>query len=76
MRAYFLDNIAAMHGYMPGEQINDPGVIKLNSNENPYPPSPNVLAAIRAAVDASLRRYPEPASENDFENVRRTMTLS
>jgi histidinol-phosphate aminotransferase len=68
MRAYFLDNIAAMHGYVPGEQINDPGVIKLNSNENPYPPSPNVLAAIRAAVDASLRRYPEPASDS----LRRT----
>src|SRR5262245_19131421 len=60
---YFLDNIAAMHGYVPGEQINDAGVIKLNSNENPYPPSPKVLAAMRAASDASLRRYPEPASD-------------
>jgi histidinol-phosphate aminotransferase len=60
---YFLDNIAAMDGYVPGEQINDAGVVKLNSNENPYPPSPKVLAAVAAATDAALRRYPEPASD-------------
>jgi histidinol-phosphate aminotransferase len=60
---YFLDNIAAMHGYTPGEQINDAGVIKLNSNENPYPPSPKVLSAMQASSDAWLRRYPEPASD-------------
>jgi histidinol-phosphate aminotransferase len=60
---YFLDNIEAMQGYVPGEQINDAGVIKLNSNENPYPPSPKVLRAISAAADAALRRYPEPASD-------------
>jgi histidinol-phosphate aminotransferase len=52
-----------MHGYTPGEQINDPGVIKLNSNENPYPPSPKALRAIAAAANAGLRRYPEPASD-------------
>jgi histidinol-phosphate aminotransferase len=62
-RRYFLDNIGAMHGYVPGEQINDDDVIKLNSNENSYPPSPKVLAALRAAADGSLRRYPEPASD-------------
>jgi histidinol-phosphate aminotransferase len=62
-RGYVLDHIAAMRGYVPGEQINDAGVIKLNSNENPYPPSPKVLAAVRAAADGSLRRYPEPASD-------------
>ena len=60
---YLLDHISAMHGYVPGEQINDPDVIKLNSNENPYPPSPKVLRAIRTATGASLRRYPEPASD-------------
>src|SRR3954470_23624381 len=60
---YFLDNIEAMQGYVPGEQINDADIIKLNSNENPYPPSPKVRAAIVAAADAGLRRYPEPASD-------------
>lgn len=63
MSGYFLDNIEALEGYVPGEQINDPGVIKLNSNENPYPPSPKVLAAVANAADGWLRRYPEPASD-------------
>jgi len=67
-RRYFLDNIEAMQGYVPGEQINDAGVIKLNSNENPYPPSPRVLAALAKAADAGLRRYPEPTSDT----LRRT----
>jgi histidinol-phosphate aminotransferase len=62
MSGYFLDHIEAMQGYVPGEQINDAGVITLNSNENPYPPSPRVLAAIAAAADGWVRRYPEPAS--------------
>jgi histidinol-phosphate aminotransferase len=60
---YFLRNVEAMQGYVPGEQINDADVIKLNSNENPYPPSPRVLAALTAAADLTLRRYPEPASD-------------
>jgi histidinol-phosphate aminotransferase len=47
--------------YLPGEQPA-PGrrVIKLNTNENPYPPSPQVLEAVREAADATLRRYPDP----------------
>lgn len=49
-----------MNGYVPGEQPRDRAYIKLNTNENPYPPSPRVLAAIRAAVTADLRLYPDP----------------
>jgi histidinol-phosphate aminotransferase len=47
--------------YVPGEQPA-PGraVIKLNTNENPYPPSPRVLAALHGAVDANVRLYPDP----------------
>lgn len=47
--------------YVPGEQPA-PGrrVIKLNTNENPYPPSPKVLAALAATADASVRLYPDP----------------
>jgi histidinol-phosphate aminotransferase len=52
-----------MAGYVAGEQLQDPAVIKLNTNENPYPPSPKVYAAIRKAVNASLRLYPEPLSD-------------
>jgi histidinol-phosphate aminotransferase len=54
-------NIDAMAGYTPGEQ---PGqgdrVIKLNTNENPYPPSPRVLEALQHVTADRLRRYPDP----------------
>jgi len=45
--------------YVPGEQPKQDGIIKLNTNENPYPPSPRVLEAIAAATDR-LRLYPDP----------------
>ena len=51
-----------MTGYVPGEQPQDAGFIKLNTNENPYPPSRQVYAALRKAIDGSLRLYPEPLS--------------
>lgn len=46
--------------YVPGEQPKDMEYIKLNTNENPYPPSDKVLAAIQAASDEGLRRYSDP----------------
>lgn len=55
-------SIAALHAYVPGEQPKIRGLIKLNTNENPYPPSPKVLRAIRDAVDDRLRLYPHPTS--------------
>src|SRR5277367_91345 len=55
--------VRKLHGYVPGEQPKIPGLIKLNTNENPYPPSPRVLAAIRAATDERLRLYPNPTAE-------------
>ncbi len=64
MSAYFRPNIAAMQGYVPGEQPRDDGYIKLNTNENPYPPSPRVLAALRKAINPSLRLYPEPLGDS------------
>ena len=56
-------NIAAMQGYAPGEQPQDLTTIKLNTNENPYPPSPEVAAALSAFDVASLRRYPNPIAD-------------
>jgi histidinol-phosphate aminotransferase len=53
-----------LHAYVPGEQPKIKGLIKLNTNENPYPPSPKVLAAVKAAVDGRLRLYPNPTAEN------------
>ncbi|MFI5398595.1 MAG: histidinol-phosphate transaminase [Candidatus Binatia bacterium] len=52
--------VAAMAGYVPGEQPQDRRYIKLNTNENPYPPSPRVIAAIRLAINEDLRLYPDP----------------
>jgi histidinol-phosphate aminotransferase len=61
--------IAGMAGYTPGEQPK-PGeaVVKLNTNENPYPPSPRVLDAIRQIDPGALRRYPSPMAD-DFRRV-------
>jgi histidinol-phosphate aminotransferase len=52
-----------LHAYVPGEQPKIKGLIKLNTNENPYPPSPRVLAAVREAVDGRLRLYPNPRAQ-------------
>jgi histidinol-phosphate aminotransferase len=51
-----------MQGYVPGEQPQGRAFIKLNTNENPYPPSPAVLAALQAAIDGDLRLYPDPVA--------------
>ena len=64
MSRYFRSNIAAIVGYSPGEQPQDQGFIKLNTNENPYPPSPKVYSALRKAINPSLRLYPDPLSAN------------
>src|SRR5690606_41331603 len=52
--------IEAMSGHTPGEQPQAGKFIKLNTNENPYPPSPAVAAAIREALERGLARYPDP----------------
>ncbi len=46
--------------YVPGEQRAGAGIVKLNTNENPYPPSPAVLQAMHAVEADALRRYPDP----------------
>ncbi|MGG3841287.1 hypothetical protein [Paenibacillus dendritiformis] len=56
MSKYWSDLTKRLVPYVPGEQPKDKTYIKLNTNENPYPPSPRVLAAIQQAVQADLRR--------------------
>ena len=61
--SYLRKNIADMTGYVPGFQPPDEaGWIKLNTNENPFPPSPKVIEAIRQATGEDLRKYPDPDS--------------
>lgn len=57
-------NISELEGYTPGEQPKEEAFIKLNTNENPYPPSPRVLSALRKAANPSLRLYPDPEARN------------
>jgi histidinol-phosphate aminotransferase len=58
-----------MAGYTPGEQPRrGDRIIKLNTNENPYPPSPRVMDAIRGVSPDALRRYPQPMAD-DFRQV-------
>jgi histidinol-phosphate aminotransferase len=53
-------SVRAMEPYTPGEQPQQGGYIKLNTNENPYPPSPKVAEAIRRCATADVRLYPDP----------------
>ncbi|MDR0781840.1 MAG: histidinol-phosphate transaminase [Pseudomonadales bacterium] len=59
---YERKNISAMQGYVSGEQPERPDIIKLNTNENPYPPGPAVARALAAISVDQLRRYPPPTA--------------
>src|ERR1035438_8360688 len=61
--------VRGLHPYVYGEQPKIKGLIKLNTNENPYPPSPKVLAAVKAAVDERLRLYPNPTAQTLREKL-------
>ena len=56
-------HLQQMQAYVPGEQPKRRGLVKLNTNENPCPPSPKVLEAVKAAVDGRLRQYPNPTAQ-------------
>ncbi len=77
--AYERDNIRHLEAYTPGEQPQ-PGqnqtIIKLNTNENPYPPAPEVLEAIRGVGADSLRRYPQPQAMPCREAIAQAHGLS
>jgi histidinol-phosphate aminotransferase len=60
MSSYIRPEILAMRGYVPGEQPQEGGIIKLNTNENPYPSSPAVQRAIGRAIQMGLQKYPDP----------------
>ena len=57
--SYFRPCIERMAGYVPGAQPSGAIYAKLNANENPYPPSPRVVSALREAAGDSLRLYPD-----------------
>jgi len=73
---YFRDNIERAQGYTPGFQPGDTDVVKLNTNENPYPPSPQVLKAIQNLPAEKLRRYPDPLGNQFREAAADVLSIS
>lgn len=63
MSEFWSDIVHQLDPYVPGEQPKQDHLVKLNTNENPYPPSPQVFAAIKAAATDTLRLYPDPESD-------------
>src|SRR6478609_7289347 len=71
MSRYIRPHIVAMKGYVPGEQPQNMVFTKLNTNENPYPPSPAVKEALVSTVTDRLRLYPDPLGKTFREAVAR-----
>ncbi|NJD08082.1 MAG: histidinol-phosphate transaminase [Methylococcaceae bacterium] len=63
MSKYWSDLVHRLTPYVPGEQPKLSGLVKLNTNENPYPPSPAVMEALQRELGDGLRLYPDPNSE-------------
>ncbi len=74
--SYERANIRRMAGYAYGEQPDDATVVKLNTNENPYPPSPCVMQALAAFDAEALRRYPSAAADDLRHAVARRFGLA
>ena len=62
MTRFWTDTVNRLTPYVPGEQRSGIDIVKLNTNENPYPPSPAVMQAIHGVKGDALRRYPDPES--------------
>jgi histidinol-phosphate aminotransferase len=71
----FRKTVLGMEGYVPGEQPRDRRYVKLNTNENPYPPSPQVLEALHDTIGDNLRLYPGPFADELRERAARLYRL-
>jgi histidinol-phosphate aminotransferase len=69
MNPYWSKTVQGLTPYVPGEQPRLPDLVKLNTNENPYGPSPRVLAALRAEAADTLRLYPDPNCDRLKESI-------
>ncbi|MCO6526018.1 histidinol-phosphate transaminase [Snodgrassella sp.] len=63
MSKFWSEKTKCLQPYVPGEQPKLTNLVKLNTNENPFPPSPKVLAAMQEAINDDLRLYPDPNAE-------------
>jgi len=71
MSRFWSPSVHTLEPYVPGEQPRMADLLKLNTNESPYGPSPRVLEAIRAATDDTLRLYPDPTALSLRETIAR-----
>jgi histidinol-phosphate aminotransferase len=76
MSRFWSPLVGQLTPYVPGEQPKMANLVKLNTNENPYGPSPQVIAAIQAETADVLRMYPDPGSEKLREGIARYHSLS
>jgi histidinol-phosphate aminotransferase len=74
--SYFRPEIEAMRGYVPGEQPREGEIVKLNTNENPYPASPAVAEAIREVLDRGWLAIPTRWGSRFVRRRPRCMALS
>lgn len=75
MKEFWSSRIRQLTPYTPGEQPKNRTFIKLNTNENPYPPSPKAIAAIQAAAGERLRLYPDPEAAELVQALSRQYGL-
>ena len=71
MSMFIKKSVRAMQAYVPGEQSRESGIVKLNTNENPYPASPLVAKALRSIAVKELRLYPEPTASTLRRRIAR-----
>jgi histidinol-phosphate aminotransferase len=76
MSKFWSPVVSTLSPYTPGEQPRIRELIKLNTNENPHPPSPKAIAAMREAVDGALRLYPDPDGTALKEAIATHFSLS
>src|SRR5699024_11362823 len=76
MRTFWSSMAKRATPYVPGEQPNDQDVLKLNTNENPYPPSPAVTSAITKELGKDLRLYPPPNADDLKEVIAATYDVA
>ena len=76
MSKFWSNMVKRTDPYVPGEQDNRPDIVKLNTNENPYPPSAKVIAAIHEEMERNLQLYPSPTADDLRETIGRQHGLT
>lgn len=76
MSKFWSNMVKRTEPYVPGEQDNRSDIVKLNTNENPYPPSPRVKEAILGEMERSLQLYPSPTADDLRETIGRRYGLT